>query len=107
MAEKTANYTEEQAKQLGELFTAGKNVDELATKFGKSTRSIIAKLSRMGLYKAKERTTKNGTVIEHKEVLIAKICKAANFSVDQAGGLDKANKQCLINILAALNAKGV
>lgn len=51
--EKTVTYTAEQTAALVEQFTSGVTVEQLAETFGKSTRSVIAKLSREGVYKAK------------------------------------------------------
>lgn len=102
-AVKAVNYTNEQTAQLVEKYNAGEGVELLAEFFGKSTRSIVAKLSREGVYKAKEYKTKNGETPEAKDLLAEKICKAANLPIDQADSIAKANKQALIGILAALN----
>lgn len=64
------NYTDEMVGIMKEQYQANPNretVDSLARQFGKTTRSIIAKLSREGVYVAQPRTTKTG------EPVIAKI----------------------------------
>ena len=64
------NYTDEMVSIMKEQYQANPNrdtVDSLARQFGKTTRSIIAKLSREGVYVAQPRTTKTG------EPVIAKI----------------------------------
>ena len=57
------NYTDEMVEQMTAQYEANptrETVDALAQTFGKTTRSIIAKLSREGIYKAQPRTTKTG-----------------------------------------------
>jgi hypothetical protein len=50
---KAVNYTPEQEAQLVDQYQAGMSTAEIATMLGKSVRSVVAKLSRLGLYKAK------------------------------------------------------
>lgn len=47
------NYTEEQTLAMVNDYKAGVTVDEIATNLGKSVRSVIAKLTREGVYRAK------------------------------------------------------
>ena len=54
MNAKTTNYTAEQTAAIVGEYTAGVSVEELADRMGKSVRSIVAKLSREGVYKKKE-----------------------------------------------------
>ena len=54
------NYTEEQVNMMTEAYAANpsrETVDSLAETLGKTTRSIIAKLSREGVYQAQPSTT--------------------------------------------------
>ena len=50
---KAVNYTPEQEAQLVDQYQAGMTKEEIATMLGKSVRSVVAKLSRLGLYKSK------------------------------------------------------
>lgn len=50
------NYTPAQTLEIVDLYQAGNTVELLAEQFGRSTRSIIAKLSREGVYVAKAKT---------------------------------------------------
>ncbi len=54
---KAVNYTPEQEAQLVDQYQAGMSTAEIATMLGKSVRSVVAKLSRLGLYKAKAKTS--------------------------------------------------
>ena len=67
-------------------------VDALAELYGKTPRSIIAKLSNMGIYKAPLRTTKAGKPIVKKETLVKEIMTRLGV---EAPSLVKANKQDL------------
>ena len=70
------NYTESMVAEMYELYGSNptrESVETLATKFGKSTRSVIAKLSREGIYVPMERKTKTGEPIVRKAELVAQI----------------------------------
>ena len=70
------NYTEKMVATMHEVYTAEPtrdSVEALAKTFGKSTRSIIAKLSREGIYVPMERKTKTGEPIVRKAELVAQI----------------------------------
>ena len=53
MTAKTVNYTPEQTTKMVADYQAGVTVDQIAEALGKSVRSIVAKLSREGVYKRK------------------------------------------------------
>ena len=70
------NYTEEMVSEMTTAYTENPTrdtVDALAEQFGKTTRSIIAKLSREGVYVAQPRTTKSGEPVVAKAELVASI----------------------------------
>ena len=96
------NYTEAQEARMAEFdFIDAAIAQELADEFGKNVKSVIAKAVRMGIYKAKERTSKTGGKIETKEEIVAEISELVGKSLD---GLEKASKQALIAIRAKLSA---
>ena len=69
----TANYTEQQTKEMVVQYEAAptkETVVAIAEKLGKNTRSVIAKLSREGVYKAQPRTTKRGEPVVLKQELV-------------------------------------
>jgi len=101
---KAPNYTETQEARMREFYleVPGRgSVDCLAEEFGKSPRSIIAKLSNMGIYVAPPRTTKAGKPIVKKEVLVAEIMTKLGV---EAPSLVKANKQDLERLVDAVRA---
>ena len=89
------NYTEEMVAQMTEQYTANPTrdtVDNLAREFGKTTRSIIAKLSREGVYVAQPRTTKTGEPIVSKAELVSEVATVLGVEVDDIASLEKATK---------------
>lgn len=100
---KLPNYTEEQVKQMNTEYLAEstrETVDNLSILFNKRPRSIIAKLSHMGIYKAPTRTTKSGTPIIKKVTLVQEISDYLDGV--EITSLVKANKQDLERLVLAL-----
>lgn len=109
--DKTAavNYTPEQIAEMKAVYTAAQTdearasvVSALAEKLGKSTRSIVAKLSREGVYKAKEYVTKTGEKPVSKDVHADAIGKVLKLTEPETESLTKANKTVLVKIFTAL-----
>jgi hypothetical protein len=74
--EATKNYTDEMVEHMTTAYVANptrETVDVLANEFGKSVRSIIAKLSREGVYIAQERKTKSGEPVVRKADLVSQL----------------------------------
>ena len=96
------NYTDEMVNAMTEAYTANptrETVDALAQQFGKTTRSIIAKLSREGVYIAQPRTTKSGEPVVSKAELVAQIQE--HFGIELPT-LVKAGKQDLQRLVDSL-----
>lgn len=102
MATKATNYTAEQTTSAITQYQTGVAIDAIASALGKSTRSVIAKLSREGVYKAKEYKTKTGGTVIAKETYVELIARELNVEPDFLGGLEKANKTTLELIYKAL-----
>ena len=103
--EKTPNYTAEATAKIVEAYKANptkETVAALAVEFNKTERSIIAKLSREGAYKAKEYKTKTGETPVKKDETADKIGTLVGLSDGEVDSLTKANKTALVKILAAL-----
>lgn len=96
---KAANYTVEQTAELVSRYVAGETVESLAVAMGRTTRSLIAKLSREGYYKAKERVSKTGEAIVKKDALSDQLAALCGLSESEADSLTKANKTALAKIL--------
>jgi len=99
---KNVNYTAEQTAKAIQQYQLGATVETIATLLGKSTRSIVAKLSREGVYKAKEYVAKNGVKPIPKEAL-AEALKAfvPELTDSEIDSLTKANKGALNKLLNA------
>ena len=85
-----------------------KTVEALAETLGKSVRSIVAKLSREGVYKKKEYTTKTGEKVQKKDETADAIGAILRLNENDIESLTKANKTALKAIFAALaNSKPI
>ena len=108
MAEKALNYTAEQTAKLVADYTAGVSVESLAQALGKSVRSIVAKLSREGVYKKKEYKTKTGEAVVKKDAHADAIGAILGLPENDVESLTKANKAALKAIFEALaNSKPI
>ncbi len=99
---KAVNYTAEQTAALVQGYLAGEPVAGLAAAFGKTTRSVIAKLSREGVYVKKEYTNKNGEKPIKKDMTAEAIGTMVGLSEGEVGSLTKANKTALMKILVRI-----
>jgi len=93
------NYTPEQTAALVSGYQAGASVETLATQLGKSTRSIVAKLSREGVYQAKSKAT---VARVKKADLVDAIANRIGVAPETFDSLEKANHEVLEAILANL-----
>jgi hypothetical protein len=98
MSEKMT-YTQEQTQKVVVDYLQGVPVETIAESLGKSVRSIIAKLSREGVYKKKEYVTKTGESVISKEELADKIGVLCGLSEGEIDSLTKANKTALQKVL--------
>jgi hypothetical protein len=87
------NYTPEQTQQLVSGYQAGETVEALATLLGKSTRSVVAKLSREGVYKPKSKATGQARV--KKSELVAQIAAKVGAHEEVLESLEKATHEAL------------
>lgn len=115
--EKTVNYTDAQSAELLAAYTAvsgesrearDKVVADFAAKFGKTVRSITAKLSREKVYIAKEYVSKTGEKPVKKDAHADAIGAVLKLSENETESLTKANKTALEKIWKALaNSKPI
>lgn len=91
--EKTVNYTQEQVTEMVAAYRAGETVENLAKNLGKSTRSVVAKLSREGVYQPKSKAVGAGRVT--KEAMVATIASRMNVDAEALKSLAKAEKSAL------------
>ena len=110
-AAKTVNYTPEQTAKMVADYVANPTSETVATiaeTLGKSVRSIVAKLSREGVYKKMEYTTTTGEKVQKKDETADAIGAILSLNENDIESLTKANKTALKAIFAALaNSKPI
>jgi hypothetical protein len=96
---KAANYTEEMVDAMVADYQSNPTKDtvaKLSAEFGKTTRSIVAKLVREGVYVAAPRVTKTGAPVVRKAEIVAQIQDALGVEL---ATLEKASKADLEKLL--------
>ena len=96
---KTVNYTVEQTAAMLADYAAGVSTEAIAVKVGKTVRSVVAKLSREGVYQKKERVSKTGEAIVKKDSLADQLGMIVGLTEAETDSLSKANKTALAKIL--------
>jgi hypothetical protein len=94
------NYTEEMVAQMTNAYEANpsrETVDMLAGEMGKSVRSIIAKLSREGVYVAQPKVTKTGEPVVRKQELVASLQSHFGIEIPTLVKASKADLQRLVD----------
>jgi hypothetical protein len=108
MTAKAVNYTTEQTAQIVADYQAGVTTEQIAEKLGKSVRSIVAKLSREGVYQKKTYKTKTGQAVVKKDAHADAIGAILKMTEAETESLTKANKTALVKIFEALaNSKPI
>lgn len=105
MTAKTVNYTPEQTAKMVSEYQSGTSVETIAESFGKSVRSVVAKLSREKVYIAKNYVTKTGEAVVRKDAHADFIAEALGLSEADADSLTKANKIALAKMVEFIKAK--
>ena len=93
------NYSDEMVARMEQVYSANPTRDTavaLAEELDKPVRSIIAKLSNMGIYKAQPRVTKTGAPVIRKEELVAQIQASVGVEVPTLAKATKADLQTLL-----------
>ena len=98
-------YTTENTKKLVDDYVMGVTVQELAQEFEVPERSIIAKLSSLGVYQKKQYLNKRGEVPTKKAEHIERIAELLQVNLELLESLEKVNKQVLIMIEQNLESK--
>ena len=99
----TANYTEAMTEKMIAQYSANptrETVDALANELGKNARSVIAKLSREGVYKAQPRVTKSGEPVVRKAELLASIESTLGQQFPSLVKASKADLQRLLDTIS-------
>ena len=89
-------------EKLVKEYKAGVSVADLALEFDVPERSIIAKLSNLGVYIKKSYLNKRGEPPIKKEVYMDRIAKLLDVNLELIESLEKVNKSVLILLERAL-----
>ena len=92
------NYTKEQVDYMVAEYTeepTRETVEILAEELNKSVKSIIGKLSREGVYKKTEYTTKTGEKPITKLEIVQELAELLEIPVEKLSGLEKSPKTVL------------
>jgi hypothetical protein len=91
-------YTQEIVDKMVADYEAGVDVKEIAAKLDVVERSVIAKLSSLGVYKRKSYVNKRGEVPLKKEYYIERIAKMLDIHIELLESLEKTTKGALVLI---------
>lgn len=89
-------YTPEITDKISKDYQAGKSVKDIAAEFDVPERSIIAKLSSLGIYQKKQYLNKRGEVPVSKQVYIDRIAKLLDINAELLESMEKVTKNALI-----------
>jgi len=89
-------YTKEITDKLVEDYKLGVTVTALAEGLDVPERSVIAKLSSLGVYQKKQYLNKRGEVPIKKSEHIERLAELLDVTSDRLESLEKVNKQVLI-----------
>lgn len=87
-------YTDQEVEYLLENYPE-RDIELLAEQLGKTRRSVIGKLSRLGVYQKKVYLTKRGEPPVTKAELVHRISEKLEIPLEKLEGLDKAPKEVL------------
>jgi len=96
-------YTQEICDLITRQYAEGTPTLEIATSLEVPERSIIAKLSSLGVYQRKQYVNKRGETPRKKEELIEKLAVQLGVNLDLLESLEKANKSVLLLLERALD----
>lgn len=87
------NYTETQTAELVNRYQAGEPIEQLALQFGKTTRSVVAKLVHEGVYKRPQPMQPKRTT---KLEMIAQLEQRLQLEPGELASLAKADRQAIV-----------
>lgn len=100
-----SNYTDQQTEAMVSAYILDptrETVDKLAEELGRSTKSIIGKLSREGVYRREVYVSKTGESPITKVEIVSNICEDLGIEIASLAGLEKSPKTALRNLEKAV-----
>ena len=101
-AKSSANYSDADITLITEeyqLEPTRETVDSLAARLEKTPRSVIAKLSALGIYQKAERVTKRGEPVVMKAELVERVQNAIGRELPSLNKMTKVDLQFMIDAL--------
>ena len=96
-------YTKDIIADISAMYVADNScVPAICSKYGFPPRSVIAKLSALGIYKKKVYQTKMGTPTVSKSALIEKLSKSLDIDICLMESMEKCTKQLLVILVDKL-----
>ena len=99
------NYTQDQVEYIVNQYRlepTRETVEKLSLELEKSVKSIIGKLSREGVYRKTEYTTKTGEKPITKSQLVHEIATLLELNPNALEGMEKSPKSALLTLRASL-----
>jgi hypothetical protein len=97
-------YTKETSDDMVTRYQSGETAEQIAEVLQVPTRSVIAKLSSLGVYKKKCYTNKNGEAPIKKEYYIERLATLLDENIELLESLEKVNKRVLVLIVDKLES---
>ena len=100
-----SNYTDQQTDAMISAYILDptrETVDKLAEELGRSTKSIIGKLSREGVYRREVYVSKTGEAPITKVEIVNNIAESLGLETTTLAGLEKSPKAALRNLEKAV-----
>ena len=101
-AKSSANYSDADITIITDEYTlepTRETVNALAARLNKTERSVIAKLSALGVYQKAERVTKRGEPVVMKAELVAQVQNAIGRELPSLNKMTKVDLQFMIDAL--------
>ena len=106
-AKASGNYTEDMINDITAKYKSAPlraTVDALAAEHGKTVRSVIAKLSAIGIYQKPVAVTKRGEPVVRKSEIVAELMAALGTD-ETLASLDKVSKTDLEALLSLVQGR--
>lgn len=99
---KTTKYSDEDTSILTKLFSESTPIEQIALTLDRTERSVIAKLTSLGLYAKQPYTAKDGTIPKKKIEYVQEIAEILDVPEELMDSLEKCTKFALKKILEGL-----
>lgn len=95
----TIKYTKEICDRIVQEYNEGRPPQEIADGLDTSPRSVIAKLSSLGVYRSKPYLNKRGEQPRKKEELLDDLAEVLGVDLWKLESLEKANKSVILLLI--------